>query len=150
MKSNRVLRVPSLSAFTLEIPPANSKSAIVRLTATESFLPPGKTAIPRKNVGLSLQAVNAQGDIVWLYEGHIIIWMPDGPGFEDDRSIYAGLTDLRDIVRGHLQSLGYEVRDGDYALPRSVQPLNARFECARWVKLDERHWQPQPQAVCGG
>ena len=151
MKTNRVLRVPSLAAFTQEVPPANGKQAVVRLTATESFLPLGKTAIPRKNVGLSLQGVNAEGDVVWLAESHVIIWMPDGPGFEDDRSIYAGITDLKDIVRNHLKSIGYEVREGDYALPRGIQPLNAHFECARWVKLDDRRWQPQPQAAaCKG
>jgi hypothetical protein len=127
----------------------NGKPAVVRLNAVESFLPNGKTAIPRKSVGLSLQGVNAQGELVWLYEGHhVIIWMPDGPGFGDDRSIYAGLPVLRDIVRSHLQSLGYDVRAGDYALPAGVQPLNARFECARWVKTGEQQWQPEP--ACGG
>ena len=144
MKPTRILRVPSLAAFVLEIPPVNGKPAVVRLNATESFLPKGKSAIPRKAIGLSLQAVNAQGELVWLYEGHLIIWMPDGPGFADDRSIYAGLPVLRTIVRGHLQSLGYDVREGDYALPASVEPLNARFECARWVKVGEQQWQPQP------
>jgi hypothetical protein len=144
MKPTRVLRVPSLAAFVQEIPPANGKPSVVRLNAVESFLPNGKTAIPRKSVGLSLQGVNDQGELVWLFEGHVIVWMPDGPGFGDDRSIYAGLPVLRDIVRAHLQSLGYDVRAGDYALPASVQPLNARFECARWVKTDEQQWQPQP------
>ncbi len=149
MKTNRTrcVRVPSLAAFVQEIPPVNGKPAVVRLNATESFLPNGKTAIPRKTIGLSLQGVNDQGEIVWLHENHTIIWMPDGPGFADDRSIYAGLPVLRDIVRAHLAALGYDVRDGDYALPPSVQPLSARFECARWVKADEQTWQPQ--AVCG-
>ena len=148
MKPTRILRVPSLATFVQEIPPVNGKPAVVRLNATESFLPNGKSAIPRKTIGLSLQGVNGEGELVWLYEGHLIIWMPDGPGFADDRSIYAGLPVLRNIVRGHLQALGYDVREGDYALPASVEPLNARFECAHWVKLDDRHWQPQP--VCGG
>jgi hypothetical protein len=147
MKTNRVLRVPSLAAFVQEIPPVNGKPAVVRLNATESFVPNGKTAIPRKAIGLSLQGVNEQGELVWLHESHLIIWMPDGPGFADDRSIYAGLPVLRDIVRAHLQGLGYDVRDGDYALPPSVQPLSARFECARWVKVGEQTWQPEP--VCG-
>jgi hypothetical protein len=146
MKPMRVLRVPSLAAFVLEIPPpVNGKAAVVRLNVTESFLPNGKTAIPRKQIGLSLQAVNADGELAWLHEGHVIVWMPDGPGFADDRSIYAGMPVLRDIVRAHLQSLGYDVRDGDYALPASVQPLNARFECACWVKTGEHTWQPMPE-----
>ena len=148
MKPTRVLRVPSLAAFVQEIPPVNGKPAVVRLNAVESFLQGGKTAIPRKSVGLSLQGVNLQGELVWLYEGHVIVWMPDGPGFGDDRSIYAGLPVLRNIVRSHLQSLGYDVREGDYALPASVQPLNARFECARWIKTGEQQWQPEP--TCGG
>ena len=147
MKPTRVLRVPSLAAFVQEIPPVNGKAAVVRLNAVESFLPNGKTAIPRKSIGLSLQGVNDQGEIVWLHESHIIIWMPDGPGFTDDRSIYAGLPVLRDIVCTHLQKLGYDVRAGDYALPASVQPLNARFECAKWVKAGAQLWQPEP--VCG-
>ena len=67
MKPTRVLRVPSLSAFVQEIPPVNGRPAVVRLNAVESFLPNGKTAIPRKSVGLSLQGVNAQGELVWLY-----------------------------------------------------------------------------------
>ncbi|MCC6190656.1 MAG: hypothetical protein IT318_16625 [Anaerolineales bacterium] len=123
MKTNRILRVPSLAAFVQEIPPVKgtpAAAAVVRLNASESFVPNGKTAIPRKIVGLSLQGVNAQGEIVWLHEGHVIIWMPDGPGFTDDRSVYAGLPILRDIVRAHLAALGYDVRDGDYALPPSV------------------------------
>ncbi len=143
MRPTRILRVPSLAAFIQEIPPVNGKPTVVRLNAVESFLPNGKTAIPRKTIGLSLQGVNAQGELVWLYEGHVIVWMPDGPGFGDDRSIYAGLPVLRDIVRNHLQALGYDVRDGDYALPASVQPLNARFECARWVKVSHQQWQPE-------
>jgi hypothetical protein len=147
MKPTRILRVPTLAAFVQEIPPVNGKPAVVRLNAVESFLPNGKTAIPRKAVGLSLQGVNDQGEIVWLHESHVIVWMPDGPGLADDRSIYAGLPVLRDIVRTHLQTLGYDVRAGDYALPASVQPLNARFECARWVKAGEQQWQPEP--VCG-
>jgi len=147
MKPTRVLRVPSLSAFVQEIPPVNGKPAVVRLNAVESFLPNGKTAMPRKTIGLSLQGVNDQGELVWLYEGHVIIWMPDGPGFADDRSIYAGLPVLREIVRAHLLGLGYDVREGDYALPEEVQPLSARFECAKWVKAGDQRWQPE--RVCG-
>ena len=64
MKPTRVLRVPSLAAFVQEIPPVNGRPAVVRLNAVESFLPNGKTAIPRKSVGLSLQGVNAQGELV--------------------------------------------------------------------------------------
>jgi len=144
MKPTRILRVPSLAAFVLEIPPVNGKPAVVRLNATESFLPNGKTAMPRKMIGLSLQGINAEAELIWLFEGHVVIWMPDGPGFADDRSIYAGLPVLRNIVRDHLRSLGYDVREGDYALPARVEPLNAHFECARWVKVDEQQWQPQP------
>lgn len=147
MKPNRIIRVPSLAAFVQEIPPVNGKPAVVRLNATESFVQGSKSAVPRKNVGLSLQGVNEQGELIWLHEAHVVIWMPDGPGFADDRSIYAGLPVLRDIVRAHLLALGYEVRDGDYALPAGIQPLSARFECARWVKAGEHNWQPQ--AVCG-
>jgi hypothetical protein len=68
MKPTRILRVPSLAAFVQEIPPVNGKPAVVRLNATESFLPNGKSAIPRKTIGLSLQGVNAEGELVWLYE----------------------------------------------------------------------------------
>ena len=41
MKTNRVLRVPSLAAFVQEIPPVNGKPAVVRLNASESFVPDG-------------------------------------------------------------------------------------------------------------
>ena len=72
---------------------------------------------------------------------------PGPPGFTDDRSIYAGLPVLREIVRAHLLGLGYDVREGDYALPEEVQPLSARFECAKWVKAGDQRWQPE--RVCG-
>ncbi len=146
MKNNHVIRVPSLAAFVREVPPINGKAAVVRLAASESFLPQrGKVVgVPRKQVGLSLQGINAQGEVVWLHESHIVMWLPDGPGFGVDRSIYDGVMALKDIVHEHLLSLGYDVRDGDYALPMNLQPLNARFECAKWVKVSEQELRVLP------
>jgi hypothetical protein len=145
MNNSRIVRVPSLAAFMQEVPPADGKPAVVRLAASESALPQnGKGSIPRKSIGVSLQGINTQGEIVWLQEGHIIVWLADGPGFGVDRSIYDGVMALKDIVRDHLVSLGYDVHDGDYALPSNLQPLNARFECARWVKVGDQELQVTP------
>lgn len=145
MKNHRIIRVPSLAAFVKEVPPINGKAAVVRLAAAEAFLPQrGKSAMPRKNIGLSLQGVNEHGEVTWMHESHVVLWLPDGPGFGADRAIYNGVMDLKDVVRDHLASLGYDVRDGDYALPSNLQPLNTRFECAKWVKVSEQEWKVEP------
>jgi hypothetical protein len=142
MKPNRVIRVPSLAAFVTEAPPTPMGEAIVRLAASESFLPQrGKVVIPRKRVALSLQGTTCRGEIVWLNESHLITWAGNEPAFGADRCIYDGMHALKDIVAAHLKRLGYEVREGDYALPSSLQPLNSRFECARWEKVGECEWK---------
>lgn len=149
MKHNRVIRVPSLAAFLREMPPVNGKPTVVRISASEATLPQRRpsSGVPRRQVGISLQGLNAQSEIVWLYEGHVIVWLPDSPGFEADRSIHEGIITLKNIVHHHLSALGYDVREGDYALPANLQPLNARFECARWLKVNERNWMVQAAPV---
>jgi|CXWL01.1.fsa_nt_gi hypothetical protein len=138
MKPNRVIRVPSLTAFVKEAPPVPLGEAVVRIAASESFLPQrGKVIVPRKQVGVSLQGTTPNGEIVWLNESHIITWAGHEPAFDSDRCIFDGMFTLKEIVAAHLTSLGYDVREGDFALPSSLQPLNARFECARWVKVGE-------------
>ena len=138
MKHNRVIRVPSLAAFVKEAPPTPAGMVVVRLAASESFLPQrGKVIVPRKLVGVSLQGTAPGGEIVWLNESHTITWVGHEPAFGVDRCIFDGVFALKEIVAAHLKSLGYDVREGDFALPSSLQPLNARFECARWVKVGE-------------
>ncbi len=51
------------------------------------------------------------------------------------------MRDLESLVRGCLETRGYDVRDGDYGLPESVKPLAASFECARWVRASENEWK---------
>lgn len=138
MKHNRVIRVPSLAAFVKELPPTPAGATVVRIAASESFLPlRGKVIIPRKLVGVSLQGTAPGGEIVWLNESHLITWAGHEPAFGVDRCIFDGVFALKEIVATHLTSLGYDVREGDFALPSSLQPLNARFECARWVKVGD-------------
>ena len=38
----------------------------------------------------------------------------------------------RSLVQTYLESAGYDVRRGGYALPDSYRPLDAVFECVRW------------------
>lgn len=138
MKHNRVIRVPSLAAFVKELPPTPAGAIVVRIAASESFLPQrGKVIIPRKLVGVSLQGTTPGGEIVWLNESHIITWAGNEPAFGVDRCIFDGVFTLKEIVAAHLTSLGYDVREGDFALSSSLQPLNARFECAKWVKVGD-------------
>jgi hypothetical protein len=98
-------------------------------------------------VGLSLQGTTQCGEIVWLNESHAITWAGHEPAFGADRCIYDGVFALKEIVAGHLKALGYDVREGDYALPSSLQPLNARFECARWVKVGECEYRVEAMAL---
>ncbi|MBI3764146.1 MAG: hypothetical protein HY260_20080 [Chloroflexi bacterium] len=131
-----VVRVGSLAAFRVEVPPP----ALVRLSLTEQWrdVHAGKMIIPNKHIMLSLQGVNANGEIAWLTHGLDVHWGQNEPAFPRDRDAYQGMDKERDIVRSHLESLGYEVREGDYALPKSLLPLNGRFECVQWRRDGER------------
>ena len=40
---------------------------------------------------------------------------------------------MYELVKAHLEGLGYEVREGRYGVPRSIEPTRGGFECVRWV-----------------
>ena len=90
---------------------------------------------------LSLQGINAAGEVIWLCEAHTVSWLYGKPFGQAAESAYTGMHDLEAIVRAHLEACGYEVREGDYGLPDSVKPLAASFECAKWVRTGEHEWK---------
>jgi hypothetical protein len=135
--STRVLRVTSLKDFVTEVPARkdpDSPRTPLRLI--------NRRAEGQFSAGLllSVQGLNASGEIVWLCEGRTIAWLygqPFGPAAE---SAYAGMRELETIVRAYLVALGYDVRTGDYGLPHYLKPLGTSFECAKWVPLGESEW----------
>lgn len=148
--NTRVIRVTSLQQFTREVPSVSpaDRQAIVRLVNRQT------EGHHSAALMLSLQGVNADGEIVWLCEGHTVSWLHGRPFGRAAESIYACMDALATIVRAHLSSLGYDVRSGDYALPDALQPLSASFECARWVRRAVHDWQvvtaPEDEANTSG
>ena len=140
-----VIRVGNLEEFTAEIPiPAPgtmtsslTHSPVVRLSLTEQLVNHANGSLPSKIVSLHLQALNDQGQVIWLMEEHRLGWTYDGPLSSIEGSIYAGMKALRDIVANHLRAQGYDVRAGSFALPKSVQPVSGHFECATWRKVGD-------------
>lgn len=138
-KTPRVVRVTTLKDFQKEVP-----SGLVRLLSSKWQLPP-YTGLPIVRFSLSLQGINPQGEIVWLTEIHDVITDYEGKGVDPQNvSIINGMLRLADIVRDTLIAQGYDVRDGDYGVPINIEPLQAHFECARWVKLNEREREVKP------
>lgn len=134
----RVVRVTSLKSFLTEVSTpldASLAKPVVRLT---NRLAEGEHSAA---LLLSVQGVNAAGEVVWLCEAHTISWLYGKPFGAAAESVYTGMRELEGIVRAHLESLAYDVRDGDYGLPDDIKALGAAFECAKWVRLSEYQWQ---------
>ena len=137
-KTVRVVRVTTLKDFQKEVP-----SGVVRLLSSKVRLL--SQALPQCRFSLSLQGVNAQGEIVWLNETHDAMTDYEGKGFgPDNASIIEGTLVLAGIVRDTLIAQGYDVRDGDYGLPDTIKSLRAYFECAEWKKVGEYEWKVEP------
>ena len=135
-----VVRVTTLKDFQKEVP-----SGTVRLLSSKYQI--SAQPLPTIRFSLSLQGVNAQGEIVWLNESHAVMVGYDGKGFgPDNASIIAGMSRLAEIARDVLIAQGHDVRDSDYGLPDSIKPLKAHFECAEWKKVGEREWEVVPVA----
>lgn len=133
----RVLRITSLKNFLAEVPinpDANGPKPLLRLLNRHTEFQMSATLM------LSLQGVNAQNEIVWLCEARTISWLHERPFGKVAESAYLGMRELETIVRGYLESQGYEVRSGDYGLPDTIKPLASEFECAQWVKVSELEW----------
>lgn len=133
----RVVRVTSLNGFLKEVPmPADAhlNKPVLRLSNRQAEGQHSAALL------LSVQGVNKADEVVWLAEAHTISWLYGKPFGAAAESVYAGMRELEVIVRAHLESLGYDVRSGDYGLPDDIKALSASFECARWVRLGESHW----------
>ncbi len=136
---HHILLVNDLASFTQEVP-----SGKVRLNLTERLTFTGKYHIPHKNVFLSLQGVNAEGEIVWLMDTWTISVRPGGgnepawiPWTPKEQSLYEGASQAHHLVREYLTGLNYDVRDGQYGIPKNVEPMRGKFECLRWVKNND-------------
>ncbi len=133
----RIVRLTSLKSFLAEVPvnPAeDGPKPLLRLLNRHTEFQMSATLL------LSLQGVNAHNEIVWLCEAHTISWLHDRPFGKVAESAYLAMRELETIVRGYLESQGYEVRSGDYGLPDIIKPLSADFECAKWVRVSEQEW----------
>jgi hypothetical protein len=151
MKGNqRVLLVSDLAGFTREIPPEMRDQIYdptkVHLNLTEKLAFTGKYHIPQKDIFLNLQGVNSAGEIVWLMDRWTVsirpggegepAWVPWSPG---EQSLYGCLRNVHRLVNEHLTRLGYDVRDGQYGIPKGIEPVRGMFECIRWIKLDDTY-----------
>src|SRR5258708_39639070 len=129
-RPTHVLRVTSLKDFVTEVPvrqdPDGPRTPL-RLINRQAEGGHAATLL------LSVQGLNATGEIVWLCEAHTISWLYGQPFCPPAESAYAGMRDLETIVRTHLESLSYDVRDGDTACPTRSRPwalpLNAPNGC---------------------
>ncbi|GIK42409.1 MAG: hypothetical protein BroJett011_62420 [Chloroflexota bacterium] len=141
MKSQVVL-INTLADFMAEVPfPGPVRLNLTKRRDARTFGSGRiKHQIPTLHVQLDLQGVNERGEIVWLHESHELQKTPGGGEFwgPTDKSLYGQMPRLQEIVKAHLESRGYQVRGGQYGLPKTVQPVRGVFECARWEKIGER------------
>lgn len=157
MKTTPVLLVNDLAGFVAEVPPGK-----VRLNMTEKLSFTGRYHIPQKDIFLNLQGVNPEGEIVWLVDNWTVSVRPGGPGEPPwipwtprEQSLYDNFREAHRLVHEHLTALGYDVRDGQYALPKTIQPVTGIFECLHWHKQDDDTYRvelrssPPATCVCG-
>jgi hypothetical protein len=149
--NHRVVRIGTLEEFTAEVhilPSDEATSPILGKPMVRLHLVDRLTnghGLPAKALELHLQGLNDLGEIVWLMESHEITWLPDqGPVTPREQSIYEQMLRLRDLVKDHLEGLGYEVRNGSYGLHKDIQPIRGQFECARWRKAGDERYEVVP------
>jgi hypothetical protein len=124
-----VVKVGSFAEFQQEVP-----SGKVRLCSTESSRG-GAGPIATRELALHLQALNAEQEIVWLYYSRTLQLAPGGEPWRDlDQQLDRAWPDLNDLVKAHLQSLGYEVAGGMYGIRDNIQPLGGGLAFIRWDK----------------
>lgn len=123
----RVVQVGSLEGFGLEVPARDGQRVYLELS--EQGIP---GQMPRKRVVVELFGVNESQEIVWLYNCQVVCWIGGQP-FGRDAAIWKGMRRMYELVKAHLEGLGYEVREGRYGVPRSIEPTRGGFECVRWV-----------------
>jgi hypothetical protein len=150
---DRIVRIGTLGEFTAEVRPPHSipdssiepHRPMVRLHLLDRLN--NGHGLPAKVLELHVQGLNDSGEILWLMESHEITWLPDrGPATPRDQSIYEQMLRLRDLVKTHLQGLGYEVRGGNYGFHKDIQPIRGEFECVRWRKAGDDRFEVVPAA----
>ncbi len=129
-----LINVTTLAHFGQEVEPGNT----VRLQLSQRRM--GTSGSPLRRCTLSLQGVNAQGQLMWLAENVDIGLSPDGYTPWTDRD-----TALMEIMRARtwetlvtncLTDLGYTVRAGNHVIPTDYEPVYGNFECVAWRKGD--------------
>lgn len=130
---NRVIFINSLEQFEQEVSPP----AVVRLNLTENRTSQSVgdgMVLPSLHVHMSLQGVNDQEEIIWLHWSRALEMAPGGGGFwrEKDKQFYDQLLDLRETVETYLTRRNYDVRAGQFGLPKDIEPVNGQFECWKW------------------
>lgn len=130
----RIIQVGTLSAFCAEVPAPGP----VRLNMTEQAgSSNGRLPIPYKDIELSLQGVNAQGEIVWLMWSYRLQFPDQEFMNSKGHAVYRLMPDLLARVETWLAGHGYTVLSGRYALPRNVTTMRGYFECVRFVREGE-------------
>ena len=118
------VQVGTLAAFLAEVP----TGATIRLIQThrqhECF----------RTIFLHVQALTAAGELAWLCEMHqIMCWQDGEPAAGQDRQVADGMQRLHDLLREHLSSLNFTIRDGsDFGLPEAVKPISGHIE--QWTR----------------
>jgi len=141
--TQHVIQVTSLAEFCAEVPTplhmaGEDRLNQVRLSLTErgtSF--GGQYAIPGKFVEISLQGLNTRGEIVWLMWSFDFSFPDDEFMNRSGHSIYRQVPAMKDLVAGWLVARGYKILGGRYGIPKDIALLRGRFECVKWIKLDE-------------
>ncbi len=143
-----VVQVGNLAEFLAEVPPllqlygmeeeANCVRLCTTSRATSRKYGGGKHLfdVPAVEMQINLQGVNAQGEIVWLMWQYVGEWIGQDHAAMNPKgtSVFKLLPTAEQLIRDWLTAKGYEVRGGQYALPKSVTLLRGVFECLAWIE----------------
>jgi hypothetical protein len=141
--ARHIVQVTSLAEFCAEVPTpvhvaGETKPNLARLSLIERNTSySGQLQIPGKVVELSLQGTNPRNEIVWLMWSFDFSFPDDEFMNRSGHSIYRQMPMMHNRVTDWLQDKGYQVLGGRYALPKSIAPLQGRFECIKWVKCGD-------------
>ena len=136
MNEFNVISTVSFSSFVAEV----EKEQTVRLCPGEKYalerfgLESNTISVPARRLTLDVQGFNHEGELVWLSWSITVHWGNDGPLTPVDQDRYDGMFGLRRIAQDALETAGYQVRMGRYALPNDCVPINGHFDCAEWYK----------------
>lgn len=129
MSASLVVKVGSFAEFRQEI-----DGGRVRLCSTETTRGAGGPLATRE-LGLHIQGINLDQEIIWLYYSRTIQIGPNGRPWRDtDKQVSRAWGDLHDLVRAYLKDKWYHVRGGMYGISHNIRPLNAGLEFVIWEK----------------